>query len=452
MEKKIISRYHDDVKEGHQGLARTMEKIQRDFYIPGLTRKIKKYIDKCEECQTNKHDNRRPFGKMTIEKETPTRPWQHLAMDFMAMPAEKERKQILVVVDRFSKMTILITLPVEATTEEVFQAVWERVFAIFGIPESIISDLDKIFRSKQWKERMGELKITHKLSTANHQRTDGQSERKIQEIQTYLRIYVKEMKNWEEWIPLLQYVLNDALSAATRETPFFVVFGRNRNENQKIEDMEKRMTAIHSQVLAELRWSTEQMKLYFDKKCEDAPSLEEGDRVYLRRRTKGSKDFNIKSRNSMDKLGKLMLGPFEIKRKLENENYELWLPEGTRIHPVFHISLLKPTNNEVNHDGNPEIYEVEKIINKRKDRKGKEQYEVKWFGFEETTWEPKENLNCPQALEDFEMSTKKSATTPEKKKGIDLRERTQTDQDEPGDAFANRPTTRRSRREARMAI
>ena len=96
MEKRIISRYHDDVKEGHQGLARTMEKIQRDFYIPGLTRKIKKYIDKCEECQTNKHDNRRPFGKMTIEKETPTRPWQHLAMDFMAMPAEKERKQILV--------------------------------------------------------------------------------------------------------------------------------------------------------------------------------------------------------------------------------------------------------------------------------------------------------------------------------------------------------------------
>ena len=171
--------------------------------------------------------NRKPFGKMTIDKETPTRPWQHLAMDFMAMPAEKKRKQILVVVDRFSKITILITLPVETTTEEVFQAVWERVFAIFGIPESIISDLGKIFRSKRWRERMGELRITHKLSTANHQRTDGQSERKIQEIQTYLRIYVKEMKNWEEWIPLLQYALNDAISATTRETPFFVVFGRN---------------------------------------------------------------------------------------------------------------------------------------------------------------------------------------------------------------------------------
>ena len=89
---------------------------------------------------------RKPYGKMMTDKDIPTRPWQHLAMDFMAMPAGRNRKQILVVVDRFSKMTILITLPVEATAAEVFQAIWERIFAVFGIPETIISDLDKIFR------------------------------------------------------------------------------------------------------------------------------------------------------------------------------------------------------------------------------------------------------------------------------------------------------------------
>ena len=340
MEKKIIERFHDDAREGHQGLARTMEKIQRNFYFPGLTRKILQHIKKCEECQTNKHDNRKPYGKMMTDKDTPTRPWQHLAMDFMAMPAEETRKQILVVVDRFSKMTILITIPVEATAEEVLQVVWERIFAVFGIPETIISDLDKIFRSKFWQERMGQLGITHKLSTANHQRTDGQSERKIQEIQTFLRIYAKEKRNWEEWTPILQYAINDAVSAATRETPFFIVFGRNRDEKQEIENIEKRMTAIHSQTIAEIQWKAKQMKSFFDKKCEDAPSLEEGDRVYLRRRTKGNKEFNIKSGNGSDKLEKLMLGAFRVKRKLENDNYELWLPENSRLHPVFHISLL----------------------------------------------------------------------------------------------------------------
>jgi hypothetical protein len=64
----------------------------------------------------------------------------------------------------------------------------------------------------------------------------------------------------------------------------------------------------------------------------------------------------------------------------------------------------------------------------------------------------KENLNCPQALEDFETSMKKSAALPKEKEKIDLQKRAQTDQDEPGDMFANGPTTRRFRREARMAI
>jgi Integrase zinc binding domain len=53
MEEKMIRRYHDDTREGHPGLARTMEKIQRNFYIR-LTRKVKKFILRGEECQRNK--------------------------------------------------------------------------------------------------------------------------------------------------------------------------------------------------------------------------------------------------------------------------------------------------------------------------------------------------------------------------------------------------------------
>jgi transposase InsO family protein len=133
--------------------------------------------------QTN--DNSKPLGKMITEKDTPKRPWQHVAMDFMSMPAKEKGKQLLVIVDRFSKMTILAITPINATAEEIYQIVWEKVFSVFGIPESIISDLDKIFRSQRWRELMSQLGVEHKLSTAHHQRTDGQSERKIQEAQVF---------------------------------------------------------------------------------------------------------------------------------------------------------------------------------------------------------------------------------------------------------------------------
>ena len=47
----------------------------------------------------------------------------------------------------------------------------------------------------------------------------------------------------------------------------------------------------------------------------------------------------------------------------------------------------------------PNIYKIEKILNKRK-AKGKEQYLIKWEGFpiEVSTWEPIENLECAIGL------------------------------------------------------
>lgn len=35
------------------------------------------------------------------------------------------------------------------------------------------------------------------------------------------------------------------------------------------------------------------------------------------------------------------IGPFEIEKKLSSVNYRLKLPETLRIHPTFHVSLLK---------------------------------------------------------------------------------------------------------------
>jgi len=90
------------------------------------------------------------------------------------------------------------------------------------------------------------------------------------------------------------------------------------------------------------------------------------------------------------------LGSFKITQKIGQRAYKLELPSAWKIHPVFHVSLLKKVTKD-NFDRKPEPiqaevidnheeYEVEEILDTRKKRK-KTEYLVKWkrYGIEENT-------------------------------------------------------------------
>ncbi|KAH7713106.1 Chromo domain containing protein [Aphelenchoides avenae] len=66
-----------------------------------------------------------------------------------------------------------------------------------------------------------------------------------------------------------------------------------------------------------------------------------------------------------------------------------------------------------------EVYVVEKILAKRKLRGGAWEYQIKWKGYDDPkdiTWEPEENCDCPELIEEFERNHKKKEEEKEARK------------------------------------
>ena len=105
-------------------------------------------------------------------------------MDFITkLPTSKGHDSILVVCDRFSKMSYFVAITEKIMAEGLARLFRDNVWKLHGLPESVISDRGPQFAAGMTKELNKMLGIETKLSTAYHPETDRQTERTNQELE-----------------------------------------------------------------------------------------------------------------------------------------------------------------------------------------------------------------------------------------------------------------------------
>jgi len=96
---EIIRLYHNTPVGGHGGQWKTVELVTRNFWWPGVTKEVKRYVKGCDSCQRNKNCIEQPAGKL-MPNSIPEKPWVHISADFITkLPLAQGYDSILVVVD-----------------------------------------------------------------------------------------------------------------------------------------------------------------------------------------------------------------------------------------------------------------------------------------------------------------------------------------------------------------
>jgi len=110
-----------------------------------------------------------PLAEKLMLNLIPEKAWTHISADFiMKLPLVQGYDFILVVVDRFTKMTYFVLTTERTSTEGLAQLFRDNVWKLHGLPDSIISDRGPQFVVGIMRELNHMLGIKTKLSMAFH--------------------------------------------------------------------------------------------------------------------------------------------------------------------------------------------------------------------------------------------------------------------------------------------
>ncbi|WVZ93174.1 hypothetical protein U9M48_039176 [Paspalum notatum var. saurae] len=170
---------------GHSGINNTFYKVKKLFHWKGMKLHVEEFIKQCAICQQAKHSLHHTPGLLQ-QLPIPTNVWQDISIDFVeGLPKSEGYNAILVVVDRLTKFAHFIAIKHPYTATGIARIILDQV-------ELFVSDRDSIFLSYFWQELFKLYDVKLHLSTAYHLQTDRQTERVNQILEMYLRCAIHD--------------------------------------------------------------------------------------------------------------------------------------------------------------------------------------------------------------------------------------------------------------------
>ncbi|KAK1653102.1 hypothetical protein QYE76_070907 [Lolium multiflorum] len=241
------------------------------------------------------------------------------------------------------------------TNPEETKEIQKQVQALLDkVPKTIVSDHDVKFMSYFWKTLWRKLGTKLLFSTTYHPQTDGQTEVVNRTLSQLLRSMIKKnLKEWEECLPHVEFAYNRAVHSTTELCPFEVVYGF-----KPITPLDLLPLPIHERVNMEASKRADFVKKIHVKTKE---LIEKKGKSNVARMNKKRKEILFKPgdmvwvhfrKDRFPKLRKSKLlprgaGPYKVLAKINDNAYSIDLPEDEfGVSTSFNVADLTPYDGE----------------------------------------------------------------------------------------------------------
>ncbi|KAG8382501.1 hypothetical protein BUALT_Bualt05G0083800 [Buddleja alternifolia] len=306
---------------------------------------VEVYVRTCLVCQQDKTVNQQPAGLLE-PLPIPNRPWESISMDFIsALPKFEGFGSIMVVIDRFSKYGSFIACSRDCTAEEAARAFFKNVVNF-------------------------------------HPQTDGQTEKVNALLECYLRHFVSaNQHDWAKILDVAQFSNNLQRSEATGKSPFELATGQqpltphtlaisfDSARCPRVAKMAKSWAEQSDLAKSFLEKARRKMKKWADPKRRHL-EFNVGDKVLIKLIPQQFKAFRGMHKGLVRKYE----GPYPVVAKVGKVSYRLDLPSTLKIHSVFHVSMLRPYQEDEEDPSRGESHRAPPVVTKSFDKEMKRCY------------------------------------------------------------------------------
>ena len=320
-QERVLRESDEEPTAGHLGIAKTLVRLSRQYYWPGMLRTAAKYVRGCLSCQKYKAQQQATAGKMRATNVE--RPWEMVSTDLIGpLPRSAAgHTWLLVTQDRCTKWVELHPLR-KATGRAVAEVPKTQICLRYGSPKIVISDNGRKFTSREFQDLLSAMHIKNRPAPSYTPQCNP-VERANRVIKTMIAQNNKEnQKNWDKNRAELAFAYNTSQHETTAHTPAYLNFGReavspgslareatlSQRDGHK-ERIKKFQDALE---LAKIKTpqSFQKQQRYYDLRRRDwTPAV--GDRVLKKTQYLSNKVANFNA-----KLAEKYDGPYLVKQKL----------------------------------------------------------------------------------------------------------------------------------------